>query len=232
MSKGIIYVMSTIVPGLIKIGKTGTDNFENRMYSLEHNGYSNVVGLQRQFAIKVEDYDEKEKLLDDIFSKSRVPGTELFALDIDLVIQLLSSFEGTQVYPGTETKEQTFNEATAKRHIKEDWALVPDGTYYLKRKIKRNGNETVEASMIVKKGQYIIPKGTVISPTEAERLADNIRSVRHSDAVKDYVTQEDVTFMAPSAASDFVIGGPSNGWVNWKNQDDDPIDIYRRKRTE
>jgi hypothetical protein len=53
--------MSTIVPGLIKIGKTGTDNFENRMYSLEHNGYSNVVGLQRQFAIKVEDYDEKEK---------------------------------------------------------------------------------------------------------------------------------------------------------------------------
>lgn len=232
MAKGIIYVMSTIVPGLIKVGKTGTDNFENRMYSLEHNGYSNVVGLQRQFAIEVDDYDEKEKLIDDIFSKSRVPGTELFALDIDLVIQLLSSFEGTQVYPETETKEQTFDEATAKRHIKEDWALVPDGTYYLKRKIKRNGNETVEASMIVKEGQYIIPKGTVISPTEAERLADNIRSVRHSDAVKDYVTQEDVTFMAPSAASDFVIGGPSNGWVNWKNQDDDPIDIYRRKRTE
>lgn len=229
MAKGIIYVMSTVVPGLIKIGKTGTESFENRMYSLEHNGYSNVVGLQRQFAIEVEEYDEKEILLDDIFSKSRVPGTELFALDINLVIQLLSSFEGKQVYPETETKEQSFDEATAKRHVKEDWALVPDGTYYLKRKIKRNGNKAVEATMIVKEGKYIIPKGTVICPAEGKRLADNIRSVRHSNLVKDYITQEDISFMAPSAASDFVIGGPSNGWVNWKNKDGDSIDIYRNK---
>lgn len=229
MAKGIIYVMSTVVPGLIKIGKTGSESFENRMYSLEHNGYSNVVGLQRQFAIEVEEYDEKETLLDDIFSKSRVPGTELFALDINLVIQLLSSFEGKQVYPETETKEQSFDEATAKRHVKEDWGLVPDGTYYLKRKIKRNGNKPVEATMIVKEGKFIIPKGTKLSPTEVGKLADNIRSIRHSNLVKDYITQEDVSFMAPSAASDFVIGGPSNGWVNWKNKDGDLIDIYRNK---
>lgn len=97
MTKGIIYAMTTVVPGLIKIGKTGCNNFEQRMYSLERNGYFNVVGLQRRFAIEVEDYDEKEALLDEIFSKSRVPGSELFALDIDLVIQLLSSFEGCQV---------------------------------------------------------------------------------------------------------------------------------------
>lgn len=50
MAKGIIYVMTTVVPGLIKIGKTGTDNFENRMYQLERNGYFNVVGLKRKFA--------------------------------------------------------------------------------------------------------------------------------------------------------------------------------------
>jgi hypothetical protein len=98
MAKGILYVMSTVVPGLIKIGKTGMDNFESRMYNLEHNGYSNVVGLKRQFAVQVEDYDEKEKMLDDIFSSSRVPNTELFAIDLDLMIQLLSSFEGEQIY--------------------------------------------------------------------------------------------------------------------------------------
>lgn len=221
--------MSTVVPGLIEIGKTGSESFENRMYSLEHNGCSNVVGLQRQFAIEVEEYDEKETLLDDIFSKSRVPGTELFALDINIVIQLLSSFEGKQVYPEVKTKEQSFDEATAKRHVKEDWALVPDGTYYLKRKIKRNSNKPVEATMIVKEGKFIIPKGTKLSLTEVGKLADNIRSIRHSNLVKDYITQEDVSFMAPSAASDFVIGGPSNGWVNWKNKDGDLIDIYRNK---
>ena len=35
MSKGIIYVMTTAVPGLIKIGKTGSSNYESRMYQLE-----------------------------------------------------------------------------------------------------------------------------------------------------------------------------------------------------
>lgn len=59
MSKGIIYVMSTVVPGLIKIGKTGLNNFQARMYILERNGYSNVAGMKREFAIEVEDYDEK-----------------------------------------------------------------------------------------------------------------------------------------------------------------------------
>lgn len=69
MSKGIIYVMTTAVDGLIKIGKTAENNFSNRMYFLERNGYFNVAGLKRKFAILVEDYDEKEKLLHQIFEK-------------------------------------------------------------------------------------------------------------------------------------------------------------------
>ena len=43
-----------------------------------------------------------------------MPGTELFALDINLVVQLLSSFEGTIVYPKTEKKEAIFETATEK----------------------------------------------------------------------------------------------------------------------
>ena len=97
MPKGIIYCMTTIVPGLVKIGKTGIDNFEQRMYNLERNGYVNITGLQRRFAIEVEDYDEKEILIHEIFSKSNVKNTELFAVDIELVVQLLSSLEGKQI---------------------------------------------------------------------------------------------------------------------------------------
>ena len=70
MARGIIYVMSTVVPGLVKIGKTGLENFESRMYTLERNGYFNVVGLTRRFAIAVDDCDEKEILLDEIFRKN------------------------------------------------------------------------------------------------------------------------------------------------------------------
>ena len=75
MARGILYVMTTVVDGLVKIGKTGIDNFESRMNTLENNGYRNVVGLKRKFAIEVDDYDEKELLLYDIFSKSRLHNT-------------------------------------------------------------------------------------------------------------------------------------------------------------
>lgn len=108
---GILYVMTTVVPGLIKIGKTGSSNYEQRMYILEHNGYANVTGLKRAFAIEVENYDEKEKLLDTLFNKSNVVGTELFAMDVNLAIQLLSSFEGKIIYPVTEGRESVFQNA-------------------------------------------------------------------------------------------------------------------------
>lgn len=51
MAKGIIYIMTTAVSGLVKIGKTNTANYPERMRALEANGYYNVAGLKRFFAI-------------------------------------------------------------------------------------------------------------------------------------------------------------------------------------
>lgn len=109
MAKGIIYIMSSAVEGLIKIGKT--DNFESRMRHLEKNGYGNITGLKREFAIEVEDCSEKETLLHSIFSKSRISDSELFSVDIDLAKQLLSAFDGRIVYPKKDKKE-IFEKAT------------------------------------------------------------------------------------------------------------------------
>jgi hypothetical protein len=116
MAKGILYVMSTAVSGLVKIGKTGTNNYQERMRFLEANGYYNVVGLKRFFAIELEDYDDKESLLHEIFSKHQVGASELFALDQDLVRQLLLSFDGKVIYPEKINKEKEFDEvATARK---------------------------------------------------------------------------------------------------------------------
>ena len=60
---GIIYLMTTVVDVLIKIGKTKINNFDKEMKDLERNGYFNVSGLKRNYAIKLENYDEKEKNL-------------------------------------------------------------------------------------------------------------------------------------------------------------------------
>jgi len=107
--------MTTAVSGLIKIGKTGTGNYAERMRFLEANGYYNVTGLKRFFAIELEDYDDKESLLHEIFNKHRVGNSELFALDQDLVKPLLLSFVGRVVYPSKINKEKEFDEVTAAR---------------------------------------------------------------------------------------------------------------------
>ena len=113
--KGIIYIMTTAVSGLIKIGQTGTANYQERMRNLEANGYYNVSGLKRFFAIELDDYTDKENLLKEIFNKHQVGNSELFALDYDLVRQLLLSFEGTVIYPKDVNKEKEFDEVSKAR---------------------------------------------------------------------------------------------------------------------
>ena len=113
--KGIIYIMTTAVSGLIKIGQTVTANFQERMRFLEANGYYNVSGLKRFFAIELEDYTDKENLLKEIFNKHRVGDSELFALDYDLVQQLLLSFDGKVIYPKNVNKEKEFDKVSKAR---------------------------------------------------------------------------------------------------------------------
>lgn len=115
MKKGIIYIMTTAVSGLIKIGQTGTVNYQERMRNLEANGYYNVSGLKRFFAIELNDYNDKENLLKEIFSKHQVGNSELFALDYDLVRQLLLSFDGKVIYPKDINKEKEFDEVSKAR---------------------------------------------------------------------------------------------------------------------
>lgn len=222
MAKGVLYCMTTVVPGLIKIGKTTADNFESRMYGLERHGYSNVVGLKRHFAIEVEDYDAKEMLLDDIFSKSRVPNTELFALDIDLVVQLLSSFDGKQIFPETESKETVFQKATQQRTIKANWEKIPDGKYYLSETKKDFGKVT--ATMRVEDGTFIVEKGSICAPVKDGWVPE----ARKNAIIKDNILQEDIECNSPSTAGWIALGTSNNGWVLWKDDDGRPVDIYRK----
>ena len=108
MATGILYIMTTAVPDLIKIGITQEKQYSERMRHLETNGYYNVVGLKRAFAIKIADYKEKEKLLQDIFSKQRLGQSELFALDSELAMRLLTAFEGQVIYPPVIDREKEF----------------------------------------------------------------------------------------------------------------------------
>lgn len=223
MSRGIIYVMSTVVDGLVKIGKTGKDNFEQRMYHLERNGYANVAGLKREFAIEVDDYDDKEALIDEIFSKSRVPNTELFALDIDLVKQLLASLDGNQIYPPKTSKKEVFKEASEEYNEVKGWNKVPDGIYYLSRNIKGFGK--VEGKMKVEDGMFTVLKGSKCAPL---KRTDRVPSNRTNALIENDILIEDMPCKSPSVAAFVVIGNSSNGWMEWKNSKGESIDLYRK----
>ena len=223
MAKGIIYLMSTVVSGLIKIGKTGNEQFENRMRFLENNGYANITGLKREFAIEVDGYDEKEKLIHDIFSKSRIVGTELFALDIELAKSLLASLDGKQIYPKDKSKKEVFKESTEEMKLKTDIGFVPDGEYVLNRNIKGFGKVNGKAK--VKDGVFTVLKGSLCGNTDK----GYIPSIRRNAKIKDNILQEDIVCINPSSAGWIVIGKSNNGWVEWKDLQGNSIEKYRDK---
>lgn len=226
-------MMSTVVPGLVKIGKTATNRFADRMYVLERNGYNNVAGLHRRFAIEVEDYDEKEQMLDEIFSKARVPGSELFALDIDLAVKLLSSFEGRQIYPPVshETKEQVFATATKQHREHTDVLRIPDGTYHLDYNPRGQhgdeNNQNIHVEMIVNSGELTIAAGQHVSTHEGTGLPVNVRELRRAYVSDDGTVTEDVQFDSPSSAGSFVTGRSCNGWTAWRTKNSKQISEFR-----
>lgn len=217
MAKGVIYCMKTIVPGLIKLGMTGLDNFESRMYNLEHNGYSNVVGLKRFFAIEVDDYGDKEKMLDEIFAKSRVGNTELFSIDANLVVQLLSSLEGRQIYPEDSSKDEVFNEATQGRGVEE----LPDGEYYLNKK-------GLKATLVKDGSRLYVRKGSSIAKTPTKSFSGKPRRVWESLNTSDGILHEDLECTSPSLGSAVVLASSSNGWADWETKEGKPIGSYRQ----
>lgn len=230
MARGIIYIMTTAVPGLLKIGKTGSNNFEQRMYNLEHDGYRNVTALKRAFAIEVDDYDAKEALLHIIFEKSQVSDTELFALDVNVAIQLLSSFEGKVIYPKTETKEEIFTGATENTHGK----LIPNGTYTFKRK-KKSDNKVVHATAIVNNGRWTLIKGSILGIAEDMGVSQKAKRTRaelpidsNGKLLDDYELGE----CSPSHAGTVVMNQSNNGWSDWHDTDGNPVDIYRSREEE
>ncbi len=221
MSRGIIYVCSTAVEGLIKIGRT--NDFQKRIKLLEDNGYRNVTGLKRQFAIEVDNHEEIEQLLDDLFAKSRVGNTELFSLDQNKIIQLLSSFAGKQVYPTNETKQEVFSNVTEIIHSK----MIPDGEYFLSRKIKEI-NQTVKAQMFVENGKFILKKGSNIAPYKEYKTPSWILVRKDMRLDNDRILLKDVECSSPSMAAALVVGQSANGWTSWKNTNNQLINIYRQ----
>ena len=144
----------------------------------------------------------------------------MFALDIDLVVQLLSSFEGRQVYPEDESKEEVFDKAAISQNL----SMIPNGLYTYSRKTK---GRKVNATMEVINGRFFIKAGSDAIPLEQERWQPQARLAAKIENRK---FAEDIECNSPSTAGRIVTGLSCNGWLCWKNKDGDFIDVYRKRR--
>ena len=226
MAKGVIYCMTTIVPGLIKIGSTkDKDEYQRRMYLLEKDGYRNVTGLKRYYAVEVDDYQAQEQELFEIHKAGRVGNTELFAAEIGIVAKQMSRLKGTKVYPEDISEEEVLIEAEDSIDVDE----IPDGEYYASNK-PQGQNKTYKATMRVENGTLILCKGSEIVPGDLNKIpTKKYRQKRSSANIVDGILQEDIICDAPSEAGSIFKCNASPGWDDWKTKDGKKIDTFRKK---
>lgn len=220
MAKGIIYLMSTAVQGLIKIGKTQTSQYETRMRYLESNGYFNVVGLKREFAIEVDDYDEKETLLHDIFERSQVSNSELFSVNLGMVKQLLASFSGIIVYPKSTSAEAEFNKAENE----------VSSTFFINGKSRKSDKE-FSGTLIISNEKFILKKESIIADVSEKYLDSGwAKAERQMKIDGKGILQEDCEISSPSAAASIVTGRNADGKREWKNASGKTLGEYLEKK--
>lgn len=87
--------------------------------------------------------------------------------------------------------------------------------------------DTEEHSLIVLKGSRINPK--LLSKTsESGRKRHKLLIEEYTELKKgERIVKEDVKFASPSGAAFFCVGGSSNGWTEWKDENGSGLNIFR-----
>ena len=134
MSKGIIYIFTNdAMPSVIKIGIT-TD-IKRRMRELDTTGIP--LPFRCHYAIEIEDYDIKEKLIHDAFSDHRVrKNREFFTLSPERAVSMLKAIGGREVQFGNnemiDEDGSTFENAKVEKSLRTPFtfssASIPLGT--------------------------------------------------------------------------------------------------------
>lgn len=95
MKKGILYILTNeSMPGLIKIGRT--TNIKQRLQSLDTTGVPTPFKLH--YAIEVENYEEREKLIHQGLSEHRIrQNREFFKFEPESARALLQAIGGKEV---------------------------------------------------------------------------------------------------------------------------------------
>lgn len=125
-------------------------------------------------------------------------------------IKFLTSFTGCAIFDIVETKKQ---------HL-----------FYAKnRGCNAMGFYNSSGFTVLK--ESVITKGNTNSFTWAEKRE---KLIKEYTSLKDgnLIMDSDITFSTPSTAADFCLGRSCNGWIIWKDKDNQTLDSIYRKQLE
>ena len=85
-------------------------------------------------------------------------------------------------------------------------------------------------------GSLIVLKGSKINPEMVKKASPQIVAKRIKDIAKyakksgkELIVTQDVIFNSPSGAAVFCCGGSANGWIEWKDANNNKLEIYKKK---
>ena len=100
--------------------------------------------------------------------------------------------------------------------------------------ITRNSNaqglfNPADQSLTVLKGSKVNPRHVDKIDDAARKKRDRLMAEYTKEVQGERIVTEDVVFDTPSGASQFCVGGSSNGWVEWKDEESRELKFYRKK---
>lgn len=91
--------------------------------------------------------------------------------------------------------------------------------FYLERTIQKTGI-TAKATGQQTRDGFVVFKGSYITKEDMKAIPKKIQQLRQTAKIdENRILQEDLLFSSPSYAAAFVIGGNTNGLVDWKTKD-------------
>ncbi len=170
--------------------------------------YINTTKTTNSGTASSDDKDDSDDYLNEVYKM-------LYMIGLDLI---------------THSEEQEAAEdIAASNSMASDYTTIPDGIYYFARRIRRMGNTLLKGRMEVEKGTFILLPGSDVAPEAGIGLAPSVDDIRNATKIENGKLMERVTLTSPSACGEFIMGSSCNGWLNWKTENGEAINKFRRQ---
>ena len=218
-----------VVSTYLKEHPTATFNALEQIFRPEMQGSFGVIRTMEYIQAKNYDgrryFKEKEFVL---MSGDGIPfavSTEWSKNNLPAIIELAKSL-GYSVTSSSE-KAATVISPENKKDAGSPQANI------IKCFLTRNAN--AQGLFNIDTESLIVLKGSKVNPHDLPKAADYIKEMRQmhiaESAVElhgEVIVTKDIDFDSPSGAAQFCVGGSANGWIEWKDEKNNQLKIYKK----